>query len=175
MCVILTITVFPLIKNSKNAALEKYIYSIQTISEADIDFRDEKSINMIDLLSGGRISEIKSSTNSLSTLDILFGKGPGYTYHFDGLTAEHENSEYSNVHFTPVNFLTKYGLFFTVIIFYYLLSTLFKTNGLDVYRKLLTLMLLMYLVEMLFAFNIFVEPLIPLCLGYLTNIQKKII
>ena len=50
MCVILTITVFPLIKNSKNAALEKYIYSIQTISEADIDFRDEKSINMIDLL-----------------------------------------------------------------------------------------------------------------------------
>ena len=173
IAIILSITIFPLIINSKNAALEKYVYTIQTIIEADIDLNDEESIKILDVVSAGRIAEILSSTNNSSTVDILFGKGPGYTYKYYGLNTEQENLGYSNVHFTPVNFLTKYGLFFSFFIFYYILSTIFMSESVGHYRKLITLILLMYLIEMLFAFNIFVEPLIPLCLGYLTNTTQK--
>jgi hypothetical protein len=173
IAIILSITIFPLIMNSKNAALEKYVYTIQTIIESDIDLNDEESIKILDVVSAGRIAEILSSTNNSSTIDILFGKGPGYTYKYYGLNTEEENLGYSNVHFTPVNFLTKYGLFFTFFIFYYILSTIFTYKSVGDYRKLVTLILLMYLIEMFFAFNIFVEPLIPLCLGYLTARTQK--
>lgn len=171
--IISLLSIVPLIKNLTNPAIQKYVYTIETISESDFDFNDEESVKLIDIVSGGRFSEIFGSTNKLSIGDILLGKGPGFTYQNDGLNVEQENNEYSNVHFTPVNFLTKYGLFFTVLIYYYLLSNLFISKELGNYSTLFKLMLFMYLVEMLFAFNIFVEPLIPLCLGYLTHMPKK--
>jgi hypothetical protein len=163
----------PFILLSENAAIQKYVFTVTTLLESDIDLSSDESFDIIDKVSGGRFLEISNSLQSFTSLDFILGKGPGYTYSHEIISADYEDSEYSNVHFTPVNLFSKYGVFFTSILFFYMLSPLFKKGGHDKLYTLFKLLLTMYLIEMLFAFNIFVEPLIPFCLGYLTHTPQK--
>jgi hypothetical protein len=158
----------PNLLTSESSAVQKYMFTITTLLESEINLGSEESFDIIDRVSGGRFSEISYSLQSFSKLDYIFGKGPGYTYNFEVTVSDFAESDYSNVHFTPVNLFSKYGIVFTISFFYYLFSSLFKKTGNDRNSIFFKLLFTMYLIEMLFAFNIFVEPLIPFCMGYLT-------
>lgn len=69
----------------------------------------------MDLHSDGRLDEIEGALRKfeLNPINILFGKGNGYvynTYHDGQLSVENNH----NVHFTPVSFLTRYGVIYMI-------------------------------------------------------------
>lgn len=166
--VLLFMTLVPVLINSEFAAIQKYVFTFTTLLESDIELGSEEYFDIVDRVSGGRFSEISYSLQSFKQFDFVFGKGPGYTYRLEHEASDFVDAEYSNVHFTPINLFSKYGIIFTGSLFFYLLQPLFRRNGIDKRRTLFKMLFSMYLIEMLFAFNIFVEPLIPFCLGYLT-------
>jgi hypothetical protein len=170
---IVLFNVYSYLEESENPALQKYIYTLNTYNESEIDLNDEESLQIIDKLTGGRYSEITSSISSFGIFDFLFGKGPGYTYKISIDFSDLDSNNYSNVHFTPINLISKYGIIFTLLFFIYIVSPLFYFDKSNTIELVFTMLLSMYLVEMMFAFNIFVEPLIPFCIGYLRLNKKR--
>lgn len=172
--ILFSINFYTYFEESENPAIQKYFNTINTYKESDIDLTDEESLQIIDKLSGGRYSEITSSIYSFNYFDYLFGKGPGYTYQYSVEFSDLDSKSYSNVHFTPINLVSKYGILFSFLFFIYLILPIFKTYKSNYLHLLFSSLLLMYLIEMFFSFNVFVEPLIPFSLAFLTcNYYKK--
>jgi hypothetical protein len=170
--IVLLFISIPFFLNYENGAIGKYAFTINTFRELEIDFNDEKFLESVDLISGGRLAEITNSVKNFSFWDNLFGRGPGFTYSYENSNPELTSESYSNVHFTPINLFTKYGLVFSILFLSYLVKATFisSENKLHIFFQLT---LIMYLIEMLFSYNIFVEPLIPFCLAFLKSKINK--
>lgn len=70
-----------------------------------------------------RIVEIKNSMRPLldNKVLLLTGAGPNYLYSYDNFDRNRHN-----VHFSPINFITRYGIIYTIVIYYLIFKVLIK-------------------------------------------------
>lgn len=74
---------------------------------------------VINILSGGRIEELKGAVAAMhSPLQLFFGAGLGFAYQAVGF--EEAGGLHRNLHFTPASLAIYYGIPFAVVFFYYL-------------------------------------------------------
>jgi hypothetical protein len=152
------------------SAFEKYkwTYELYLENKDDLDFDSE----ILNTLSAGRLSEIQGATKVMSPLDYVIGKGVGFTYTYYLQTENKDVTDYANLHLSPLSLITKYGLIFYLVLMFYLFSSLYKfsTNG---YLSILFgLYIVASLIDMLFAYIIFIDPFIPIALGFLTKRRR---
>lgn len=81
------------------------------------------------LESDARIREIKYAMKPLieKPIILLTGNGPGYTYEFYSSSGELDDDSRHNVHFSPVTIYTRYGLFYFIVFYWLISSTLVKS------------------------------------------------
>lgn len=152
------------------SAFEKYkwTYELYMDNKDDLNYDSE----ILNTLTAGRLAEIQGATKLMSPCDYIIGKGIGFTYTFFSQSINEDMTEYANLHFSPLSLITKYGFIFYFVFMFYIFSSLskFSTNG---YLSILFgLYVIATLIDMLFAFTIFVDPLIPISLGFLTNSKR---
>ena len=74
---------------------------------------------IINLLSGGRIEELRGAIAAIHTpLEYFFGAGLGFAFKVDGF--EDASGLHRNLHFTPASLAIYYGVPFVVVFTYYL-------------------------------------------------------
>lgn len=152
------------------SALEKYKWTIETIQENKENITLDSEI--LNVITAGRLEEVNGATKTMNTLDYFVGKGVGFTYTYTSEALDFENNEYSNLHFTPLSIISKYGIIFFIILFIYITGILHGFKKFGNLSIFFGLYVLASLIDMLFAYTIFVDPLIPLALGYLSNKNK---
>jgi len=154
-----SIFLFPLISN--NGAFLKYKSTLESLGN--------KSENIsLDIVSGGRFTEIESVIDDLRWYDYFFGRGVGYVYKLKGQIGWVDDS-HGNLHFSPLSIISKYGLIFYVILMLYILKLLFKSFR---YGKKQLLFFGYFIIainiDFLFAYGFFINNFFPLALGYLS-------
>lgn len=130
-----------------------------------------------DWYSDGRLDEILGAIRQFdgSSLNLLFGKGNGfvYTVYHNGLV---RFSNRHNVHFTPVAFLTRYGLIYTLVFYRGLISCLvfgikyLKKNKEHRFVMCLLLYLFGTFVDQFTAFLPYADYQFMMCFGFLRGL-----
>lgn len=156
-----------------------------------VDFTDSSSINLIDkiaisynaimeisdfseasearnaalyIATAGRSEEFFAIFRFMEPINWLIGIGPGFSYSFD-----HPSLGYidrSNAHFTPLSISYKFGLIIGVFFLFYVSKDILW--GLRNSQVFLSTILLLFLVQSFFSFNIFVEILYPIIISWLS-------
>ena len=158
---------------SNSVAYRKYEYTLRGFTSFFED--DRADWNKLDKYTGARISEARSALKDVKDLDFIFGKGLGYTYTYqvDGVVLD---SNYGNIHFTPLSLLVYYGGIYTV--FFYLLFFIALFKSFIKQKKDELIGVLFYLVFFIFmtsffSYAIFNSPLWPMVLGLVFSYSKK--
>ena len=140
-----------------------------TMNYMDLDF--EQSANQA---SAGRLNEIVCITNTMQWYDYLLGKGCGARYFF--FTGYDTVLSWQS-HFSPLSFTMKYGVFFCVLIYGFILLQiyrgirLYKKSRSNVYACIASIALSMFLFESMFSY-LLLSSYAPLLLGYIIHIHK---
>jgi len=148
------------------SAFEKYKWTYDLF----IENKDNLSIDneFVDIITAGRKSEFEGAIKSFKPVDYIFGKGVGFTYSYFSMSENETYEGYGNLHFTPLSLITKYGSIFYVGLVFYMFIYLSKFNLKNKFLLAWSLYIVASFVDMFFAFTIFVDPLIPIGLGFLT-------
>lgn len=88
-----------------------------------------------DLHSDGRLDEVEGALNSfnITPVNLILGKGNGFVYdHYHDGVLRFQNRH--NVHFTPISFLTRYGIIYMLCFYANYLWILYKATK-QMYRK----------------------------------------
>lgn len=152
-------------KYSDNYAISRLNYTFQVIDESEDD--------MLSTISGGRVDEIEAIIKEMDfPLDYLFGKGFGFVYfnRYEG-----NITETANAHFTPIGLLSKYGLFFTIFVYIYILGPLFKYKKVTFDKAFITAFgtVVFVFIESFFSYALFVTPILPVTIGYILYRQSS--
>jgi len=150
---------------SDNLAVHRILYTLEQFTSADDNMSRVSNVASVRKL---EVDSILREMNSV--FDFIFGKGLGFTYYFENTG----NYERANAHFSPISFLSKYGIFFTIFIYSFLLSVLFKRK--KKYSSLYTIAnitCLFVFLESFFAYALFVTPIFVVVFGYILNEQKN--
>lgn len=149
----------------KYASLGKYIWTFEKLVESDFEFNLDNQL--INIASAGRIGEIKAVVEEMNFVDFIIGKGSGFKYDYENLEGE-LMLNYSNVHFTPLSLISKYGFLFFIFLSYYFFKSLKNIQNSGYLNIFFGIYLVGLLIDMIFAYAIFVDPFIPIALGYLS-------
>lgn len=145
---------------SDNNAIRRLTYTYEQVVDSP------SLIEGLSAVSAGRDDEI-SSVFALMTndADYIFGLGVGFTYDL----GVYVDKDVSNVHFSPLGFLSKYGMIFTLFIYFYLFKTLFSFKKRYIDRSyIIGYSLFVFLfIESFFSYSLFVTPLAAVSIGYL--------
>jgi hypothetical protein len=156
------------IKNSDNIAIRRLTATFDSYSGKGTDKEN------LDRISAGRFNEFETIINQMKPQDYFLGKGLGFTYDVD--TGGKDSVETANAHFSPIGFLSKYGIFFTLFVYYFIMSIFFKSNKVLLsdsdYLIALGVSIFIFM-ESFFAYALFVTPILPIVLGVLISNQKK--
>ncbi len=150
---------------SSSQAASKYTYTLQESKTTDLI--------TLDKLTGGRFAEVESINRTMEPIDYILGKGIGFTYTFtrDGdVIAE----EYGNAHFSPMSVVSKYGLFFFIILSIYLMKGVSQVVNKKRDFIFFAFFIIGCMIEYLFAYGVFIDKLMPLALGFLLSKPKPI-
>lgn len=168
LLVISMFALFFIFKNySNNLAVIRFSSSFELFQD-----KSDRSGNL-DKISAGRLNEFETIVNVMEPRDYFFGKGLGFVYieYFGTIEVEA-----TNAHFSPLGFISKYGLIFTVFIYYFFLSIFSRTNKKMLknssYVVALVTSIFVFL-ESFFAYAIFVTPILPIALGVLVSFQQR--
>jgi hypothetical protein len=124
----------------------------------------------IESIDSGRSEEIKRVMEDMDSLsDYIFGKGVGYTYQLG------ENKKHANCHFSPIGFLSKYGIVFTLFIYAYFIMLFKKKHKKHLDHLYKTALGVVYFVfiESFFAYAIFVTLILPVAISYIKYVQNE--
>src|SRR5690606_18303077 len=102
---------------SDNLAIRRITSSIEVLTE---ESAGNTSINKV---SAGRGDEIDALTAIMEPLDYIFGKGMGLSIDLD---TRDGIKTVGNIHFSPLSFIAKYGMLFTLYLYGYLLFYLLR-------------------------------------------------
>lgn len=149
----------------KQPAFEKYLNTISIFQDGDQEELDNAG--------GGRLDEISTILNQMQPYNFVFGKGIGFTYIVGNRPNDEANVEVANAHFSPIGITSKYGLIFYIpfISFYFLLlltglnNTKYNNFGLVFSFYYVFAML----IDSMFSYSMFINPLLPFCMGYLSS------
>jgi len=146
-----------------NLAIKRLTNSFEAFNNSGNDFNQ---------VSAGRSDEIKALLDDMQFVDFFLGKGVGYTY-FQIINGE--KKETANSHFSPLAFDSKYGIIFTVFIYWFVLSLLLKyrPKSVDESYKIAWSMVLFIFLESFFSYALFVTPILPIGLGYIYHRQNN--
>lgn len=151
---VLMIRTFP-----DNAAIHRLLYTFESFDDNDGGVKGAKKI------SAGRDKEIEKVIELMDwPVDYVLGKGVGFTYELEG-----HDEPVANVHFSPLAFLSKYGLLFTLFIYLYLFNMLRPRLTYSKRQDYITAYgtVLFVFIESFFSYAIFVSLILPIALGYL--------
>ncbi len=113
------------------------------------------------LATAGRSEEFYSIITAMKPINYVVGLGAGFTYqyeHIDGPIAGHANS-----HFSPLSLTYKFGGFFSLAFYILAFAPIWRCiRSSDPQRRIAGYVLLMLLIQSLFSFNLFAEPLLPI-------------
>jgi hypothetical protein len=143
-------------------------------STIDLYFEEDAGENNLNRITAGRLDEFNTITESMNISDYIIGKGIGFTYVKNLKDGE---VEATNAHFSPLGFISKYGLLFTIFIYYYLGKIIFNRDKrfLKDKKYLLAVGVCFFIFfESFFAYAIFVTPIFSVTLGVLLA-QKSIL
>ncbi len=125
----------------------------------------------LSLSTAGRYDEWAALTAELNRISLAFGLGAGFTYDYV-LVDGREFSGYSNAHFSPLSLTYKFGLIFCVVFYFYVLRHCFRTPARDaVLERWWRILTLVFIVQSLFAFNLFVEGMLPVAVAALLSLR----
>jgi len=137
-------------------------------------FKSEESANSnINQISAGRYNEFETIVAQMKPQDYFLGKGMGFVYSVDNGGVYIETS---NAHFSPIGFLSKYGLIFTLFVYYFLFSIFLKTNKALLRDRNYVIALgvsVFIFLESFFSYALFVTPILPVTLGVMLSLQKR--
>jgi hypothetical protein len=161
--VILLVVVFDEFKDNNAIRRLNYTY--------DQFVKSETLTDGLATASSGRDDEIASVTALMKDdMDYVFGLGIGFTYDMN----EYSDKNVSNVHFSPLGFISKYGIIFTVFIYWYLLKIFFSFNK----KYISSIYIVAYstfvfiFVESFFSYSLFVTPLAAVTIGYIESVKQ---
>lgn len=153
---------------SNNLAISRLITTVESFQESS---NAEEGFEQISL---GRTAEVEAIMAEMNdTSDYIFGKGLGFTYtlNFDVIY-----KEYANAHFSPVSFLTKYGIIFVLFFYYFLLSVMLKRIKYYPAHYLTAIGTCLFVfAESFFAYSFFVTPIFVVVFGYIIYYQNNLI
>lgn len=155
---------------SENLAIQRLNTTIE------LYFEEESNDENLNRLSAGRLDEFKTITEEMDLKDYVLGKGLGFTY---VKNLRDGDKEATNAHFSPLGFLSKYGIVFTVFIYIYLGNIIFKPQKrLFKSKKYLVAagVCMFVFFESFFAYAIFVTPIFSVALGVMlaeTSLLKR--
>ncbi|MGV8879141.1 MAG: hypothetical protein ACOH2A_08935 [Sphingobacteriaceae bacterium] len=155
------------LSNSNNLAIHRLTNTFDLYSEGDNNKQN------LDRVSAGRFNEFETIINSMEFKDYFIGKGLGYTYNLDAVT---EVIETANAHFSPIGFLSKYGIAFTFFIYFFILRLFINSTKKLVsnFEYLVALSVsIFFFLESFFSYAMFVTPLLPVVLGVLMSYQHR--
>ncbi len=152
-----------------------YVYfpdnlAMRRISKSIEIFDSEKGMGNASKISSGRDEEIKAVLDIMRFPDYFLGKGVGFTYNLIG-----EKEQISNLHFSPLSFLSKYGMLFTIFVYIYMIRILIPNRSLLNNRNYVAAYgtIMFFFIESFFAYTIFVTPVLPVVIGYLLSLKKN--
>jgi len=153
-------------KFENNNAIKRLTYTYEQFTEA-------KSLEQgMANVSAGRDDELTSVLALMdNNVDFIFGLGVGFTYDLGVYADKHV----SNVHFSPLGFLAKYGIIFTIFIYIYLLKVFFtftKKKADQAFIIAYSTFLFIF-IESFFSYSLFVTPLAAVSVGYLKSKTHK--
>lgn len=147
---------------SDNPAVARLQSTINVLLDTD------KSDEEFSAITAGRDDEISSVLGLMKTdLDFIFGLGIGFTYDLE----IYNNEGVSNVHFTPLGFLSKYGIVFTIFMYLYFFSLFFNFKSKESSKEYIAsyATVLFIFIESFFAYALFVTTILPIVIGYLES------
>jgi hypothetical protein len=149
---------------SDNSAVSRVTNTVTQIFESD------DKAESLSAASAGRDDEIETVLNLMNDLDYFWGKGIGFTYDLE----VYENDDVSNVHFSPLAFLSKYGLLFTILIYWFFIKQFFSFSKFYLTKEYIAAYatVLFVFLESFFAYALFVTPILPVVMGYIYNYQQ---
>jgi hypothetical protein len=152
----------------QSPSISKYKFTVDHVLSDNFVWNDWE---LIDIISGGRIGEIKGATGAMnSPFNLLVGMGAGFIYPLEYIDGTIE-PKHSNVHFSPLGLISKYGILFYLAFMFYILNNLFKQSRNQLLTTHVATILFLYtigaLVDSFFAYTFFIDSLLPLGLGYL--------
>jgi hypothetical protein len=125
------------------------------------------------LATAGRSEEIFGITSNMSWYNVLIGLGAGFTYsymHWEGWV-----DGYANSHFSPLAVTYKFGIVYAILLYAYIskgVISLIRSN--DAMARFVAFGIILFLVQSLFAFNLFVEMLFPFLIALRQVAEKTI-
>jgi hypothetical protein len=154
---------------SSISALDKIAFTFEQAKEIELTSKpDDNELAVMEIFTANRSTEIVSVLAKMNgPIDFIFGRGIGFTYPYESMAQDFSNPEYSNVHFTPLNLITKYGLIFYLVLAFYIAVILFRGNRKSKTSLFLILMCISIIVDSFFAYVIFVIPFFPIALGFI--------
>ena len=156
----------------QGAIVEKFQLTVEGLQElasvaSTVDLEGEDVTRAMYVVTAGRSAEVAAILDKMTPLTWLLGQGAGLTYQYttiEGSVVE----DYANSHFSPLSLAYKYGIPYALMFYAWL------AGGLRVSRRdsrtvlFWRGVLLLTLVQSLFAFNLFVEFLLPVALAAAT-------
>lgn len=155
---------FVFIRFSDNLAIRRISTTIDEFTSA------ENNSDGIEEVGSDRMAEIEHIFNDMAPIDYVFGKGLGYEYLFVfGNIAKMK----SNAHFTPVSLLSKYGIFFTLFFYIFIIRIFLKTKSRfsDIIYLTAFSTAIFILFESFFSYTVFVLPIFPVVISYMKYVQ----
>jgi hypothetical protein len=119
------------------------------------------------LATAGRSAEFFVIVREMATSDWWFGKGAGFTYTLTLLDGT-EVPNYANAHFSPLSLTYKFGVPFALIFYGWVAWLCVRSQPVSRHVVFHRAVVLLFLVQSFFAFNLFVEFLLPVALGALS-------
>ena len=171
LAIILVFSVLNMTGISDSVAFRKYQYTLRGFT--DYFSNQNKDLSSLDKYTGARLSEANSALKEVSTIDMFFGKGSGYTFTHEIYGDKVEG--YANVHFTPLSIYIYYGLFFAF--FFYLLFfksfwiSIFYTGNETIVGEFFYITLYFFIAS-IFSYLIFNSLILPMALGVILSYNK---
>ena len=142
-----------------NLAIRRLSYTISQFKESDNSLKGLKKI------SSGREEEIFLVMDKLSFWSTLFGFGLGIELEVSG-----RDKTIGNIHFSPLSFIMKYGVFFTIFLYTFIFKHLVGRKNIlkglnSSYIAALGTILFVF-IESIFAYTLFVNSIFPIAFGY---------
>jgi hypothetical protein len=143
---------------------------VSLLADKSLDLDDEGVRTALFIATAGRSAEVLGVIDVMTPLSWIIGKGAGFTYSSSDVD-NNIKERYSNVHFSPLGLAYKYGILFAIIFYWWLVRSILRAKNNSAYFIYWKGISILLLVQSLFAFNLFVEFLLPLALAAL-NARK---
>lgn len=162
----------------ENAMVDKVMYTVSSLQESGVGDKNTSTFKnagvttdqeLLDAATGGRLREITAVTSEMKPIDWVVGAGAGFTYTlgvYDNVVVD----RYANTHFSPLSLTYKFGLPFAVIFYWWIIATVFSVQDLNRSLGFWVTLLVLFVLQSIFAYNLFVESLLPFAIA---NVQYQ--